>query len=701
LPALPNAGRADAQTNGDSQKYNNWNNNSDWKSNNSWKNNDWNNWKSNSSTVADDAVKVQDSSGRAVSEFQVYEKFTDAPFPKGIQDALAAAGFPSPSQIQSHCWPLACKGTDVIGVAATGSGKTISFLLPAFAYFIDNNTPTGPPSLLVLAPTRELAIQIQAESDKFGKSINMVTVCCYGGAPKPPQAAEISRGVHGVIGTPGRVNDFVEGGQLRMDRVVKLVLDEADRMLDMGFEPQIRAILKTVPPVRHTMFFTATWPKNIRNLAYEFLRSAYTVTIGNRDELKGNQDITQTLQTCRGYEKNDTVFTLLKQSGVADRNNSIAKAIVFCSTKKMCDQLAQWLDRKGVPCSAIHGDKNQRDREWSLNGLKEGRLKVLVATDVAARGLDIKGCTLVVNYDPASNTEDYVHRIGRTGRAGQKGHAVALIGERDTHAMKGIIQVMKRTNQPVPKEFEDMSWSAPPPPGKGKGKDKGAAPSNDSNPNFKPGLCSGEAPTTPALPEGVTMPAPHPDMPAEGESVSSAPVGGSVADSGSGGGQWQSGSGGSSWNDKGSWGRDDNGRGRDRDDRGGDRGRDRGGGGRDRDDRGGDRGRRSPERRRSRSRKRSPSRKRRRSPSVRRSRKSPSVRRKQRKSSSGSSGGRDKRRQRKSPSVKKPAKRSPSAKKPAPTRRSPSVKKPAKRSPSAKKPAKKVQKIRSSSSSGS
>jgi len=284
---------------------------------------------------------------------------------------------------------------------------------------------------------------------------------------------DIRRGVHVIIGTPGRVNDFLEGGQLRLDRVEKLVLDEADRMLDMGFEPQIRKILAKVPVKRQTLFFTATWPTAIRRLASEFLRDAYQVQIGNRDELKGNQDIVQIIKMCTAWNKNQTLMGVLQEAGVADRSNSTAKCIVFCGTKKMCDQMSRTLNGHGVPCSAIHGDKGQREREQALGDLKTGKIKVLVATDVAARGLDIKGVTIIVNYDIPANTEDYVHRIGRTGRAGQKGYAVSLITDKDSHALRGIIEVMKRTNQEITEEVRQAAARAGPPPPSGRALRKG------------------------------------------------------------------------------------------------------------------------------------------------------------------------------------------------------------------------------------
>lgn len=382
-------------------------------------------------------------------------------FPYEIQEQFRRAGFPGPSQIQAFTWPLALQGKDVIGIAATGSGKTLAFLLPAFCEMRTqgHNPDRHGPGLLVMSPTRELAQQTEAEAERFGACIGFNVVAMYGGAPKNDQYRKYRYGVHTIVACPGRLNDFLEGGQVRLDGVSCLVLDEADRMLDMGFEPQIRKILARIPRNRHTMFFTATWPREVRNLASDILYHPYKVMIGNRDELKGNQDIIQQVRFVDGYSKEKAIVDILQEAGLMDRWSN-GKALVFAGTKRECERLSQNLYRAGVPCSSIHGDKDQRARDEALGGLKSGKLKVLVATDVAARGLDIKGVGLVVNYDAANNTEDYVHRIGRTGRAGQKGFAVTFLDRRaDGGKARGIMEVMQRTNQEIPGELQDMARS--------------------------------------------------------------------------------------------------------------------------------------------------------------------------------------------------------------------------------------------------
>mmetsp|Transcript_31356 Transcript_31356/g.61564 ORF Transcript_31356/g.61564 Transcript_31356/m.61564 type:complete len:534 (-) Transcript_31356:81-1682(-) len=412
-------------------------------------------------TVQDTDISVFGPDERPVRP-QHYDTFDEVrEFPREIQHELRRAGFPGPSQVQSYCWPLALGGKDVIGIAATGSGKTLAFLLPAFCEMRQQGTRperTGP-GLLVMAPTRELAQQTESEAIRFGHCMGMKTVAMYGGSPKRDQIAKYRMGVHSIVACPGRLNDFLEGGQIRLDGVMKLVLDEADRMLDMGFEPQIRKILEKLPRKRHTLFFTATWPKEVRKLASEILYQPYKVMIGNRDVLKANQDVIQLVRMVEGFDKNRAMMDLLHEAGL-NNPNSVGKALVFSNTKRGCDQLSQFLYRSGVSCSSIHGDKDQVQRDEALNSLKNGRIKVLVATDVAARGLDIKGIGLVVNYDPANNTEDYVHRIGRTGRAGAKGFSVTFMSRQDASRARGMVEVMQRTGQEIPRELQDMARSS-------------------------------------------------------------------------------------------------------------------------------------------------------------------------------------------------------------------------------------------------
>ncbi|KAL4367278.1 hypothetical protein GQ457_05G018470 [Hibiscus cannabinus] len=360
------------------------------------------------------------------------------------------AGFSAPTPIQAQSWPIALQGRDIVAIAKTGSGKTLGYLIPGFMHLKRcPNDPQMGPTVLVLSPTRELATQIQDEANKFGKSSRISCTCLYGGAPKVPQLREIERGVDIVVATPGRLNDILEMRKISLHQVSYLVLDEADRMLDMGFEPQLRKIVKEVPTCRQTLMYTATWPKEVRKIASDLLVNPVQVNIGNIDQLVANKSITQYVEVLSPMEKHRRLEQILRSQEPG------SKIIVFCSTKKMCDQLARNLTRQ-FGAAAIHGDKSQADRDYVLNQFRTGRSPVLVATDVAARGLDVKDVRVVINYDFPTGVEDYVHRIGRTGRAGATGLAYTFFGDQDSKHASELIKVLEGANQKVPAELRDM-----------------------------------------------------------------------------------------------------------------------------------------------------------------------------------------------------------------------------------------------------
>uniref|UniRef100_A0ACD5VDZ1 Uncharacterized protein n=1 Tax=Avena sativa TaxID=4498 RepID=A0ACD5VDZ1_AVESA len=379
-----------------------------------------------------------------------FMSFQSTGFPSEILREVQQAGFSAPSPIQAQSWPISLKGRDIVAVAKTGSGKTLGYLLPGFIQIksLRQNSRDGP-TVLVLSPTRELATQIQDEAIKFGRSSRISSTCLYGGAPKGPQIRDLERGVDIVVATPGRLNDILEMGKVRLHQVAYLVLDEADRMLDMGFEPQIRKIVKQVQPKRQTLMFTATWPREVRKIASDLLTNPIQVNIGNTDQLVANKSITQHVEVTTNMEKGRRLDQILRSQEPG------SKVIIFCSTKRMCDQLSRNLSRQ-YGASAIHGDKSQAERDSVLSEFRSGRCPVLVATDVAARGLDVKDIRVVVNYDFPTGVEDYVHRIGRTGRAGATGIAYTFFCEQDAKYASDLVKILEGANQTVSQQLRDM-----------------------------------------------------------------------------------------------------------------------------------------------------------------------------------------------------------------------------------------------------
>ena len=360
--------------------------------------------------------------------------------------------FASPSPIQAQCLPIALSGYDVVGIAATGSGKTLAFGLPALKHVRMQTAASGAasgkkPVALVLAPTRELAQQISTVLENAGSRVGIRTLCVYGGVPKRDQVNALRRENIGIIvATPGRLEDLVSEGACALDEISYLVLDEADRMLDLGFEPHIRSIASATRADRQTLMFSATWPPEIRKLASEFLCEPVKVTIGSK-ELAASHSVKQIVEVVEDRSRDQKLQELLNTYH-GNRSNRI---IVFVLYKKEAARVESLLVRRGWNATAVHGDVSQAQRTAAVEAFRQGKTPLLVATDVAARGLDIPDVEVVINYSFPLTTEDYVHRIGRTGRAGKSGIAHTLfVGAHDKPRAGELVNVLREANQPVP-----------------------------------------------------------------------------------------------------------------------------------------------------------------------------------------------------------------------------------------------------------
>merc|ERR1719480_502903 len=380
-------------------------------------------------------------------------RFEDGNFPDYVMREIRAAGFAAPTPIQSQGFSISLTGQDMVGIAQTGSGKTLGYLLPGIIHC--NNQPYlergDGPIVLVLAPTRELAQQIQEVADQFGKASRLKNTCVFGGAPKGPQLRDIDNGAEIVIATPGRLIDFLEVGKMNLHRTTYLVLDEADRMLDMGFEPQIRKIIEQIRPDRQVLMWSATWPREVQQLANDFLHHSYIhINIG-ASELSANHNILQIVDVCEDWQKEDKLARLLDEIG----GEQGAKILVFVETKRKADELTRLMRKDGWPAMCIHGDKQQKERDWVLGEFKSGGTTILVATDVAARGLHVDDVKFVINYDYPNNSEDYIHRIGRTGRKDNKGTAYTLFTPNNGAKARDLVEVLTEAKQVVnPKLLE-------------------------------------------------------------------------------------------------------------------------------------------------------------------------------------------------------------------------------------------------------
>ncbi|XP_023013509.1 ATP-dependent RNA helicase p62 [Leptinotarsa decemlineata] len=383
------------------------------------------------------------------------ESFKEACFPDYVMKEFRKQGYEAPTAIQAQGWPIAMSGHDMIAIAKTGSGKTLGYILPAIVH-INNQEPLGRydgPIALVLAPTRELAQQIQKVANDFGRSSNVRNTCIFGGAPKGSQARDLERGVEICIATPGRLIDFLSKGTTNLNRCTYLVLDEADRMLDMGFEPQIRKILNQIRPDRQTLMWSATWPKQVEKLASDFMTDPVQLNIGSMD-LSANHNIQQIVEVCHEYDKEQKLGKLLQEIGNAEPDSKI---IIFVSMKKKVEAITRTIKTYGWSAATMHGDKTQQERDYVLRQFRNGKITVLVATDVAARGLDVEGIKHVINYDYPSSSEDYIHRIGRTGRSDTTGTSYTFFTPSDSRQAKDLVSVLTEANQVVDPKLSEIA----------------------------------------------------------------------------------------------------------------------------------------------------------------------------------------------------------------------------------------------------
>ncbi|XP_017272097.1 probable ATP-dependent RNA helicase DDX5 [Kryptolebias marmoratus] len=381
-------------------------------------------------------------------------KFHEASFPSYVMEVINKQNWTEPTPIQAQGWPLALSGKDMVGIAQTGSGKTLAYLLPAIVHI--NHQPFlergDGPICLVLAPTRELAQQVQQVAAEYGRASRLKSTCIYGGAPKGPQLRDLERGVEICIATPGRLIDFLEAGKTNLRRCTYLVLDEADRMLDMGFEPQIRKIVDQIRPDRQTLMWSATWPKEVRQLAEDFLKEYVQINVGAL-QLSANHNILQIVDVCNDGEKENKLIRLLEEI-MSEKEN---KTIIFVETKRRCDDLTRRMRRDGWPAMGIHGDKSQQERDWVLNEFKFGKAPILIATDVASRGLDVEDVKFVINFDYPNNSEDYIHRIGRTARSQKTGTAYTFFTPNNMRQAGDLISVLREANQAINPKLLQMA----------------------------------------------------------------------------------------------------------------------------------------------------------------------------------------------------------------------------------------------------
>eukprot|EP00930_Biecheleria_cincta_P065890 TRINITY_DN517_c0_g2_i1.p1 TRINITY_DN517_c0_g2~~TRINITY_DN517_c0_g2_i1.p1 ORF type:complete len:591 (+),score=119.27 TRINITY_DN517_c0_g2_i1:54-1826(+) len=426
-----------------------------------------------------DAIPVQ-ISGNDTENIKPVQRFSEAKLTESLFDNLRRCGYERPTPVQQHSIPIVTSGRDLMACAQTGSGKTCAFMVPCIESLLRSGPPENPmgasrrskpmPCGLCLAPTRELAAQIHVESLKFAFDTGIRCCIIYGGADMQEQRRDLEQGCDILIATPGRLSDMCERNNISLELVQFFILDEADRMLDMGFEPQVRAIVENTGMGRNSKFprqnmmFSATFAREVQAMAADFMNDYVFITVGrvgSASELISQQVV---------YAGELKGKTRALERAIKEHLPKDGLAVVFVQTKRSADSLELELHEAGVSVACIHGDRSQQERESALEAFKTGSNPVLVATDVAARGLDIPNVALVVNFDMPTQLDDYVHRIGRTGRAGRKGVAIAFVNERCTY-LPELGDLLVEAKQDPPEWFRDLCRSsARRAPGKGGGR---------------------------------------------------------------------------------------------------------------------------------------------------------------------------------------------------------------------------------------
>ena len=378
------------------------------------------------------------------SDSPVSITFADFGLDPRVQKAIGEQGYNTPTPIQAQAIPHVLAGKDLMGAAQTGTGKTAAFILPIIQKLLPGSSSSASPArhpirALVLTPTRELAVQVSENAANYSRHTDLRSTVVFGGVDMQPQVAQLRSGIEILIATPGRLLDHLGSKTANLSQVEILVLDEADRMLDMGFLPDLQRIINLIPAQRQTLLFSATFSPEIKKLAQSYLRNPVTVEVARQNAAADT--VSQVVHMVSAADKQRAITTILE---ARTRQGLSRQCIIFTNSRLGCAKLSRALERDGIKAGAIHGDKSQGERTLTLDAFKSGAIEALVATDVAARGLDIPAMPCVINHELPYNAEDFIHRIGRTGRAGSTGDAIALVDDGEKRLLDDIEKLMKR-----------------------------------------------------------------------------------------------------------------------------------------------------------------------------------------------------------------------------------------------------------------